>query len=600
MNKHIVIGNFISEKEIKEIQEFSGLYHEQDSKIGFTIQSDKKRRKDIFYSEKDNERFDNIIFKKTKPIISSTFNIDIKFRETYKMGRYYGDDQGYYNPHSDTQGGMKHRKISGVICLTDSANYEGGMFEFPDIKKGYRFSKGDAIFFDSNMNHGVNPVTDGLREVVICFFFDDDGHLERLKNNQSVKNMRAKILDKQEEKSIMYKNYIKCKECNSWKQYKNIIDFSKAPNISTPMINSSQSIKKSIPLSYKYKGMMGTQCFIYPILPDSGPGNQIMSIKETLIICCLLGRFCIIPPIRGHYTVKESYYKFSSIFNIRLTNKQSFNMCIIDEQLPHILNDQKNIYSLNRNYHDNVKLKNETIMITHPESKHILLSKDRIYSQGDLEEIKSKKEDILILKHVYNNVVISECRQNGCNNCKLNKNFETIYKTICSGFDYSDIVKKEGDKYIADTFNNKKYISIHMRYPDLIDPNKTLLEYTGGLYDERKIIRYLKSKYGKKYMIFVATNNQEHCKKMGLQDYNFYKPENPLFNWIEQYICCRSNIYFGSPFNDYNKINEPHIRSTWSSFVKDYRNYLLKISSKDTRILTDLFKVSSKKSKKKS
>lgn len=598
MNKHIVLGNFISDAEVEEIIKFSKSYHEQDSKIGYTIQEDKKRRKDIFYSDNDVKELDNIIFKKSKPIVKSVFDIDIEYREIYKMGRYYGDDKGFYNPHSDTQGGMDYRKISGVVCLTDSTNYEGGIFEFPGMKKGYRFSKGDAIFFDSNMFHGVNPVTSGLREVVICFFFDNDGYLQRLKKNQFVENMRATCYEKKEKVITTYKDYIQCGECNSWKQYKNIIDLSRVPNISAPINSRPPNSNNQVPLSYKYRGLMGTRCFIYPLLPDSGPGNQLMGIKETLVLCYLMDRLCIIPPIRGHYTTNENYYRFSSIFKLTLKGRKGNGIYIIDEQLPHVLSDQKNIYSLNKNYHDNIKLKNENIIRLHPESKHILLSKNRIYSPEDLEEIKSKKEDILILKHVYNNVVISECCNNGCNICKINKNFETIYKTICAGFDYSDIVKKEGDKFIDDTFEGKKYISIHMRYPDSINPNKTLLEYTGGLYDEKKIIQYINSKYGKKYMIFIATNNQKHCKTSGFQDYNFYKSEHTLSNWIEQYICCRSNIYFGSPFNDYNKINETHIRSTWSSFVKDYRNYLLKIPSKDTRIITDLFKVSSKKSKK--
>ena len=84
MNKHIIIGNFISDAEVEEIKRFSKRYHEQDSKIGYTIQSDKKRRKDIFYGGGDIQRLDNIIFKNAKPIIKSVFDRDIKYREVYK------------------------------------------------------------------------------------------------------------------------------------------------------------------------------------------------------------------------------------------------------------------------------------------------------------------------------------------------------------------------------------------------------------------------------------------------------------------------------------------------------------------------------------
>ena len=46
---------------------------------------------------------------------------------------------------------------------------------------------------------------------------------------------------------------------------------------------------------------------------------------------------------------------------------------------------------------------------------------------------------------------------------------------------------------------------------------------------------------------------------------------NQTESFIEQYICCCSKIFVLSRFNDYRKINDKHIRSTWSSFVYDYR-----------------------------
>ena len=34
------------------------------------------------------------------------------------MGTYYGERKGHYIPHTDIQGGMNHRKVSCVICLS--------------------------------------------------------------------------------------------------------------------------------------------------------------------------------------------------------------------------------------------------------------------------------------------------------------------------------------------------------------------------------------------------------------------------------------------------------------------------------------------------
>ena len=75
------------------------------------------------------------------------FNYDIEYRESYKLGRYHGSEGGFYNPHSDTQGGMRYRKLSAIVCLSDKKDYQGGLFRFLDLDREFRFTKGDAIFF---------------------------------------------------------------------------------------------------------------------------------------------------------------------------------------------------------------------------------------------------------------------------------------------------------------------------------------------------------------------------------------------------------------------------------------------------------------------
>jgi hypothetical protein len=185
MNKYIILKNFVDDKFIKYYINLSNKYNIHDSKVGTTVQPMKKIRKDLFFSSKDCYVADNIIFQKKNDLIKHEFNIDLKFRERYKLGTYYGTDKGFYIPHTDCQGGMRHRKLSIVICLSNKNNYEGGIFNLVNLNKKFKFDKGDAIIFDSNLLHGVEPVLSGVRQVLISFLWDEDGEKIRKKESSN-------------------------------------------------------------------------------------------------------------------------------------------------------------------------------------------------------------------------------------------------------------------------------------------------------------------------------------------------------------------------------------------------------------------------------
>ena len=145
-----------------------------------------KIRKDLFYSASDCELLDDILFTSGIKLIKNEFNIDISYRERYRLGHYDGTRGGFYIPHTDTQGGQKHRRISCVICLSDSSHYEGGIFRFINLNKEFKFTLGDAIFFNSELLHGVDPVTKGDRNVIITFLWDHSGELIRFAKTQTL------------------------------------------------------------------------------------------------------------------------------------------------------------------------------------------------------------------------------------------------------------------------------------------------------------------------------------------------------------------------------------------------------------------------------
>ena len=184
----VIYKNFVDTNILDKYIFYSKKYLEEDSKFGSKVQKNVKIRKDIFFSTDESKLLDKIIFEKL-PDIEKEFGVKIKYRENYKLWKYYGDNKGFYGPHTDIQGFWDHRKISMIICLSDKNDYQGGIFKLINLDKKFKLSKGDALFFRSELLHGVEPVTDGVRQVIISFMWDDNGeNLRRSKIHKFNKN----------------------------------------------------------------------------------------------------------------------------------------------------------------------------------------------------------------------------------------------------------------------------------------------------------------------------------------------------------------------------------------------------------------------------
>lgn len=316
---------------------------------------------------------------------------------------------------------------------------------------------------------------------------------------------------------------------------------------------------------------------ITPIPPNSGPGNQIISIKECLIISKLLKKTCIIPPIREHY-IKSNiiYYNFNDIFKLKLPD------IIIDDNTYRFFNNidkYTNRYCIHPTFLYN-KMLHENI-IKNNKSKQILLNNKFIKNTDDLSELKNINDNLIIIKHLFNNVHINNSGINGDFSSTFNKNFKNIYEDICCKWDFSDNIKKIGNEYIKNTLKNKKYIAIHIRLPDILD--KPIEEYTNNDYNSNRIVKLI-SDLNNSYdtPIFIASNNINYLKKIGIIA-EFFKNEHKYNSFIEQYICSMSyNFYYLNLENTrYNKL---HNRSTWTSFVIDYRFFFLQRFSNNNLI----------------
>jgi hypothetical protein len=98
-----IIDNILKHIESKE---------EHPGKIGLNVNKIKKNRTEHFFYAHECLQLDNLLFEQNIfDLILSHFNVSYLYRERWKLGKYYGSENGHYIAHTDTQGGMDHRLI---------------------------------------------------------------------------------------------------------------------------------------------------------------------------------------------------------------------------------------------------------------------------------------------------------------------------------------------------------------------------------------------------------------------------------------------------------------------------------------------------------
>ena len=110
------------------------------------------------YAKQANENFD----------IAFDGQIEMQFTE------YHAADKGHYDWHHDVnwhgQTGQD-RKLSLTLQLSDSADYEGGDFEFEEVTSETDFRpKGSILVFPSYLRHRVTTVTHGTRYALVAWY----------------------------------------------------------------------------------------------------------------------------------------------------------------------------------------------------------------------------------------------------------------------------------------------------------------------------------------------------------------------------------------------------------------------------------------------
>lgn len=107
------------------------------------------------------------------PAVSKAFSFDTRRTTGFKIGRYGGEQGGYFRPHRDNlTPAVAHRRFAVSLLLNDPAEYDGGALTFPEFGPDlYRAPAGAAIVFSCSLLHEVTPVTRGHRFVLLTFLY---------------------------------------------------------------------------------------------------------------------------------------------------------------------------------------------------------------------------------------------------------------------------------------------------------------------------------------------------------------------------------------------------------------------------------------------
>ncbi len=146
--KPVIIENFLSEKERIHIKQRA------ESKLEVsTVDKDRRVNEQIRKSETAwLSTKDPIVRSVVERCISHT-DRPIENCEQLQVLRY--KPGGHYKPHQDVFYEHKNKRVhTFILALNDE--YEGGETSFPNIKEKYKLRAGDALFFNTLDNYGLD------------------------------------------------------------------------------------------------------------------------------------------------------------------------------------------------------------------------------------------------------------------------------------------------------------------------------------------------------------------------------------------------------------------------------------------------------------
>lgn len=170
-----------SEALVNNIIEVGNQYPVQPTGMGFdgAEQNTDQRSSELRWIDPNHHVASNIVaalWYYGREANRNAFGFDIDYMPEIQYTTYYSEAQGKYDWHCDTfwaNPSSYDRKISIIIQLSDSSDYEGGDFEidprYPPLPKDAIRDKGTVIVIPSFVNHRVTPVTSGIRKSLVTW-----------------------------------------------------------------------------------------------------------------------------------------------------------------------------------------------------------------------------------------------------------------------------------------------------------------------------------------------------------------------------------------------------------------------------------------------
>lgn len=146
-----------------------------------TDETIRKSKTCFIHSDDSQYRYIFDIFWKTATDANKQFfGFQISRLDFIQFAEYNASDLGEYKAHRDVfwinNDPVYHRKLSGMIQLSDPNNYVGGDFEITDnqvdpkpVYEDIR-NQGTVLYIPSFTEHRVTPVTSGVRYSLVAWF----------------------------------------------------------------------------------------------------------------------------------------------------------------------------------------------------------------------------------------------------------------------------------------------------------------------------------------------------------------------------------------------------------------------------------------------
>ncbi len=163
----LIIPNVIS-KQLKD--ELIDFYEKSNKNV---VLKGSKNRSHVFTNTNLTKELDDKLSKSLLPELKKIYNLDITYRENYKICSYSAEDKGKFHAHRDSVYPYGHRRLAMSLILND--DYQGGGITFPEYNNtAYKPEPCSAVIFPTPLYHQVLEITGGTRYVIIAFLFTDD------------------------------------------------------------------------------------------------------------------------------------------------------------------------------------------------------------------------------------------------------------------------------------------------------------------------------------------------------------------------------------------------------------------------------------------